>query len=93
MTRDEIGTVIGSVLDEILPPVACGPSHGATLFGPDGVLDSVGLLSLVVLLEERVQEATGKPIRLVSASALSAKHSPFRTAESLTDYVAGLLCP
>ena len=88
MTRDEIAAAIDAVLDEV------AHAHGGgVLYGEGGALDSVGLLSLVVLLEERVQEATGNAIRLVNANALSSKRSPFRTADTLADYVAGLICP
>lgn len=82
------------VLDEIMPPIACGPNHPDKLFGKDGALDSMGLLNLVVLLEERIREGTGKDIRLVSDAALSQTHSPFATVESLANYIVGLFpCP
>lgn len=84
MTRE---TVIGEMIRPVLAEIGC---NGDALFGREGSLDSMGLLSLVVLLEEKVNAATGKSIRLVSDSAFGAK-SPFRTVDSLGDYVVELL--
>ncbi len=86
MTRDFVITnFIRPVLGEIT-----GNPEVVHLFGKEGVLDSMGLLSLVVLLEEQVSQAAGKPIRLVSDSAFGAK-SPFRTVDTLADYVVELV--
>jgi len=93
VNRDELVTgFIRPILDEILPPVACGPNVPDVLFGDKGALDSMGLLSLVVLLEEKVNAATGKTVRLVSADTMSQSKSPFRSVDTLADYVMGLLC-
>lgn len=86
-----IADFIHPVLDEILPPIACGPNRPQVLYGTGGALDSIGLLSLVVLLEEKVNAATGKTIRLVSNEAFSQTRSPFRDVTSLAEYVVGLL--
>lgn len=90
-TETIVTDFIHPVLDEILPPLACGPNRPKILFGKDGALDSIGLLSLVVMLEEKVNAATGKTIRLVSDQAFSQTRSPFRDVASLAEYVAGLL--
>ncbi len=80
--------------DFILPVLAeiVGPTNPHVfLYGPGGVLDSIGLLSLVVLLEEKINASTGKTIRLVSDQAFSQTRSPFRDVASLAEYVAGLV--
>lgn len=85
-----IDELIGPVLDEILPPLASGP-RPEILYGPEGCLDSMGLLRLVVMLEERIEEKTGRAIKLVSNEALSQTRSPFASVASLEAYIAGLL--
>jgi acyl carrier protein len=61
------------------------------LFGNDGVLDSIGLVSFIVILEEHLQQKIKKNISLVSDKAMSRKHSPFQTISSLSKYIQDLL--
>ena len=63
-----------------------------TLFGQDGNLDSLNLVSFLVAVEGRIEDQTGRTVRLVSEKAMSRKHSPFRTLKSLAEYVEELLC-
>jgi acyl carrier protein len=57
------------------------------LFGRYGILDSLGLVHLIVLLEDRLTDLFGVKLTLADDKALSEKRSPFRTVGSLTDYV------
>lgn len=82
-------TIIGEFIQPVLADIGKPTAHD--LFGKSGALDSMGLLSLVVLLEERVNAATGKTIRLVSDQAFSQTRSPFATVDTLADYVAELI--
>ncbi len=61
------------------------------LFGNDGILDSMGLVNLVVSLEERIQEEYDVAITLADESAMSLSKSPFLTVASLADYIEELL--
>ena len=61
------------------------------LFGEGGVLTSVDFVTLVLDIEEAVEDATGQSITLADERAMSQKHSPFRTVGTLADYIAGLL--
>jgi D-alanine--poly(phosphoribitol) ligase subunit 2 len=58
----------------------------APLFGMNGVLDSIGLISLVMIVEQRVDDVFGVTISLASEKAMSQTKSPFRTIRSLTDW-------
>ena len=61
------------------------------LFGKDGGLDSLKLVSLVVAVEERVAEHFGKRLVLADERAMSQNASPFRTLGALADYIVELL--
>jgi acyl carrier protein len=61
------------------------------LMGTQSVIDSLGLVQLIVVIEEEVENATGKTISLVSEKAMSLKNSPFRTIEALEDYIGELV--
>ncbi len=86
MTHD---TIVAEFIRPVLADI--GLEGADLLFGKGGALDSMGLLSLVVLLEERVNAATGKTIRLVSDQAFSESRSPFATVDTLADYVVELI--
>lgn len=61
------------------------------LFGPGGILDSMALVTLVVAVEQAIEDRFGVTVSLADAKAMSQKHSPFRTIGSLTAYAGGLL--
>jgi acyl carrier protein len=61
------------------------------LFGDDSPLDSLGLVSLLVIVEERIQMSHKKEIVLASDAVFSRAHSPFRTVGALADFVGELL--
>ena len=61
------------------------------LFGPDGKLDSLGLVTFIVTVESKVEEEFGEQITLANETALSQEDSPFATVSVLADYVEQLL--
>jgi D-alanine--poly(phosphoribitol) ligase subunit 2 len=60
----------------------------APLFGVDGVLDSLALVSLVLAVEQGIEATLGVLVTLADARAASQERSPFRTIGSLTAYAA-----
>jgi acyl carrier protein len=66
-------------------------SAETVLFGRSGRLDSLALVSLIVAIEQRVEEHFGKPVSIASEKALSQERSPFRTIGSLATYITELL--
>lgn len=66
-------------------------SNGTQLLGRDGKLDSLGLVSFIILLEQRIDEELGRGITLADERAMSRSKSPFRNVENLTDYILELL--
>jgi acyl carrier protein len=61
------------------------------LFGRNGILDSVGLVTLVVAVEQAIEDKFGVSISLADEKAISQKHSPYRTIGSLTEYASRLI--
>lgn len=58
------------------------------LFGKEGKLDSLGLVNLILAVEERISNELDLNITLADERAMSRKSSPFMTVQSLVDYVA-----
>ena len=64
-------------------------SPDAPLFGPDSPLDSLGLVALLLDIEEGLQ-AIGCHVLLSDDRAMSQKRSPFRSVQSLVNYISDL---
>jgi acyl carrier protein len=61
------------------------------LVGKGSVLDSLGLVTLIVDLEQRIEEEFGESLTLANERAMSQVSSPFKSVGSLADHVHGLL--
>ena len=61
-------------------------SRDAPIFGPPSPLDSLGLVALLIDLEEQLQ-ARGYALTFNDAAAMSEQRSPFRNVPSLVDYI------
>jgi len=66
-------------------------SENTTLFGKDSKLDSLGLVNLIVAVEQNIEDEFETTITLADERAMSQKHSPFRTVGFLADYIEILL--
>ena len=75
-------------LNEVLDPVdLLAKSPVVALIGKDARVDSLGLVNLIVLVEEKIQQRFGVGITLVDERAMSLSKSPFRTLGSLAEFV------
>ncbi len=66
-------------------PASVGPE--TEIFGRDSLLDSLGLVTMVMELETRLEEEHGVTVVLASEKAMSRRSSPFRTLGALVDYI------
>jgi acyl carrier protein len=61
------------------------------LFGEGALLDSLGLVNLIVGLEERIEMSFGITITLADERAMARDDSPFRTMGSLASWATECL--
>jgi acyl carrier protein len=61
------------------------------LLGSESVLDSMHLVSLIATIEREVEETFGVALTLAYERALSMSASPFRSIQSLADYIGTLI--
>jgi acyl carrier protein len=66
-------------------------SPDTVLFGSNSVLDSLKLVGLIISIEREIEDACGISLVLTDERAMSQKNSPFRTVQTLSEYIAGLL--
>ncbi len=93
--RRQILDVVLAAAEELNPDlpnkIAVDAGENAPLYGNAGVLDSLGLVSLVAAVEEGVQMQFGATITLADERAVSRRESPFRTVGTLVDYIENRL--
>jgi acyl carrier protein len=61
------------------------------LFGKEGKLDSLDLVNLVVMIEEKLEDDLDISVSIASDKAMSQKRSPFRDIQSLADFLVMLI--
>ena len=57
------------------------------LFGNKGALDSLGLVTLLVNIEQKIESHYNTSITIADEKAMSLSNSPFKTIGSLIDYI------
>ena len=95
MDEAKVGDIVATAIREFNDQVpadqqmACSPE--AVLFGEGGKLDSLGLVNVLVAVEQGVAELLGMEVSVANEDAMSRRSSPFRTMGTLTDYVCELI--
>ena len=64
-----------------------GADGDSSLYGVEGVLDSMALVNLIADVEDVIQEKYGVAITLADEKAVSARNSPFLNVRTLTQAV------
>lgn len=62
-----------------------------SIYGSTGYLDSLGLVNLIVTIEDKIHEKFNVSISITDEKAMSRTRSPFRDVESLSLYLEELL--
>lgn len=94
LMKDDLITLIIEMAREILEAEGgTGESLGkdTRLFGKEGLFDSMGLVALIVAVEQGIEDRHGASVALADERALSQSSSPYRTIETLADYAVAAL--
>lgn len=93
--RDALVPLILGALGELLEQQDKTPteplSAESRLIGKNAVLDSLGLVTLIVDLEQRIEAEFDVFLTLADDRAMSQRSSPFLSVGSLAEYVALLI--
>lgn len=57
------------------------------IYGKESKLDSLGLINLIVAIEQNIEDEFNISLTLADERAMSQKQSPFSTVETLADYI------
>ena len=63
----------------------------SSIYGGSSNLDSMGLVSFIVGLEQSIEAKFNQSISLADEKAMSQKSSPYQNINSLADYILKLL--
>lgn len=91
INRTQVASAVLSAIEELnrdLPskhPLEAAPD--TVLFGRGSRLDSLGLVNLIVAVEGALADELEVEITLADEKAMSQASSPFRTVDTLVDYI------
>lgn len=96
-TRDDVRKLIYSAIDEVNAAQSqehrIAKSPDSILFGEGGSLDSLGLLTFVLQVEQRVQSEGYSDFTLTDPETMADSPVAFRTVDTLSDYIVRRLGP
>ena len=93
MKRSDIVDIIFQSIDELNKEndLEISKDVNTKLFGSESNLDSLGLINLITFIEEKIETATGKYITIADERAMSQESTPFKTVDTLTNYIEVLV--
>ena len=93
--KDKIFQLIYSAIDELNEQREADDQISKTedtvILGHDSLIDSLGLVNLIVSLEQSVNDEMDVEITLADERAMMMESSPFRTVRTLADFIETLL--
>ena len=87
--KNEIFKIIYESIDEInqINELNIERNKDTKLIGKESTLDSLGLVNLIVGIEENIADKFKIVISLTDEKAMSQKNSPFLSVNSLADFI------
>lgn len=93
--RDIISQIVSTTIEEFnsvyQQKIPIELKEETPLYGKNGVLDSLGLVSLIVMIEQAIEDKLEVSIILADERAMSQKTSPFLKVGLLVDYIDRLI--
>jgi acyl carrier protein len=88
MQRQEIVQLLIHTLTDYFQEqgISADANEQTPLFGSDSVLDSMGLVNVIVDIESRLR-SNNFDVSLISEQAMSQRNSPFRSVSTLADFI------
>jgi hypothetical protein len=83
--------LVDEAVASVLPPEQRPRTPRDPLFGGAGALDSVGLVALIVAIEQLVEQSLGAIVVLADEKAMSQRNSPFRSIGAIVDHLGARL--
>lgn len=95
ITKDEVLKLVLDALtvhcEEAAITLDISKGEELRLFGGDSLLDSLGLVGLIVSIEELIEDNFNKSLILADEKAMSRRTSPFAKVSYLVEYILELI--
>lgn len=93
ISKEKVNEIIFKCVDEtnIEDGTNISKDLNTILMGSDSEIDSLGLVSLIVEIEEAINEEFDVSLTLADEKAMSQRISPFKTLDTLSNYIISLL--
>ena len=82
-----ISQEVAALNQRLSRPIDLSTGIDTRLFGEGGGLDSISLVTLIVAVEQAVEDEFEVCITLADEKAMSQRNSPFRSIAALAEYV------
>jgi len=91
--KNEIVEIIFEGIEEInlQNAISIPKEINTKLYGNNSSLDSLGLVNLIVNVEEKINSEYDTSIVIADEKAMSQKNSPFKSVDTLAEYIMILL--
>jgi hypothetical protein len=89
--RSVVVSALEAVNEGLPPEGRIETAPGTLLLGDGGTLDSISFANLVMRIQEAVLDQFGVGVAVADESMLAGGAGPFRSVETLTAHVAGLI--
>ncbi len=87
LIRDIVRQYLTELEEKHIPDIV----ESTALFGEQAILDSVGLVSVILEVESQLDERHGISVTVANERAMSQSKSPFITVGAVADYVVQLI--
>jgi D-alanine--poly(phosphoribitol) ligase subunit 2 len=91
----DVSEIIYEAIDELNEEISgskkIAKESDTVLFGRDSLLDSLGLVNLIITVEGLITDKLNLNITIVNEKAMSQKNSPFKSVQTLSDYILTLI--
>lgn len=93
ITKTDVLNLIGEAIDESnqVNETEIQKTPETILVGTGSELDSMDFIALIVAIEGKLSDKYGISVSITAEKALSRQNSPFRTIDTLADYIMELL--
>ena len=90
--RRTVFDVLDELNEQLPPPQQLAKADATVLIGEEGGLDSLGLVNLMSLLEQRIETEFQTSMNLIEGPFVDEASTHLANVRSLTRYLASALC-
>ena len=89
-------SIVENIIKEVTSSIGTDSNNidintDSIIYGDNSPIDSLALVSLIIAVEQSMEDEFGITITLADERAMSLDNSPFRSVGSLADYIEDLL--